>query len=262
MDINFSKFKLQWPRATYQGIDMIKVIDHAQSQSRQSRLAFDGRIQPKADKTTVTVILAICDRSCYTLSTKLLAVNIAEACYELIDPRDSKQLLLLTVTSVMISSKLYEQMVFGFESIHFLTNHLFTNPTLQQWEIKLLDFLEFELFENPRFVYQTHMLEYLYIIRSMFSETKFPFFQRTAELLFEVFLSNIEMIKEPINDDLLSLSIIQSALVILTQHRGRFPLTWRLQNLTLVEEDQINSLSSKILKICVTKEFLDKLNMG
>lgn len=262
MDINFSKFKLQWPRSDYEGIDMLKVIEHIQRHNRQSLLAFDGRNQPKIDKTTVTVILAICDRSCYSFSTKLLAVNIVEACYELIDPRDSKQLLLLTVIGVMLASKIYEQMIFGFDSIHFLTNHLFTNPTLYQWEIKVLEHLQFELFDNPRFVYRSHVLEYLYIIKSMFSDVKFPFFQRTTELLFEIFLTNIDLVKEPINDDLLSLAMIQSALVILTQHRGRFPLTWRLQNLTLVEEDQIFNFSNKILKICVTKEFLDKLNMG
>jgi len=224
-------------------------------------LAFDGRVQPRIDKSTVAVIFAICDRSCYAFATKLLAINVVDSCHELIDPRDSRQLLLLVSVGVMIASKVYEQMIFGFDSVHFLTNHLFTNPLLYQWEIKILEHLQFDLVENTRFAFRCHVLEYLFIIRSMFSEVKFPLLQRTVELIFEIFLANIDAVREPVGDELLSLAIIQSALVVLTQHRGRFPLTWRLQNLTLAEEDQIFNLSNKLLKICLSKEFLDRLNM-
>lgn len=78
-------------------------------------------------------------------------------------------------------------------------------------------------------------------------------------MLFEVSIFRLSEFESKFSDGLLCCGIIQTALSLITHNFGKFPITWRLQSFTKFEEADIFKFSKRLMKVCLTKEFMQDL---
>lgn len=93
---------------------------------------------------------------------------------------------------------------------------MFTNPTLIHWEYVILKTVEFDLIGNNNFAFDTLLVEYLLLVKPIFPNDKFSIFAKTAEIIFEVLIVEGEDIRTDLDDGLVCIAVIHTALVLLT----------------------------------------------
>ncbi len=167
---------------------------------------------------------------------------------------------LLILISLSLSSKLFETKYFNTNEIHSFSQHKYNNSQILKMEILILESFKFEFFTLDRLTGLNKLTQCVYLVHSLIPRDKFEFFAKTAEVVFEMVVIKRYKIKHEFPIILLIISIIQVALIILTQTVGQFPAVWKLQNLFLIDESQIFSLSRKILKIVLGKEIFNQLD--
>ena len=257
MEIDFSKFKMQWPIPLHHKLHIDTILELKSGFPLPNFPAFEF-----LTAQIIQLIFAICEKMNFSFHTKILALNLTEACSVLVESRIPNEFMLLVFQSVAVASKFYEKSFLSFDKIHELTDHFFTNPMLLEFELKMILFLDFDLLKNPLFKIRTNLIEFVFLVENLFPKNKFLFFLRVCEIFYEVFLMSCSALTQKITDSLICCSIIQCALVIITQNFGKFPITWRLQSFTKLDEADIFKAAKKILKICLTKEFLDEMGQG
>jgi hypothetical protein len=78
-------------------------------------------------------------------------------------------------------------------------------------------------------------------------------------MLFEVSLMNLRDFEDRFSDALLCCGVIQTALTLISHNFGKFPITWRLQGMTKFEEADIFRFAKRLMKVCLTREFIQDL---
>lgn len=255
MEVDFSKFKIQWPIPIYRKLNLEQILDLRGIESQLYIIPAFSFLNQSA----MQLIFCICEKMSFSFKTKIMALNIAESCHSLIENDRKNDFLLLIFESVAIASKFYEKTFLNFEKIHELTDHFFTNPMLVEFELKILVFLDFDLLTNKKFKIKTSLIEYIFMVESIFPANKFLFFLRVCEILFEIMIMQFNEYSMKFHDSLICSAIIQASLIILTQNFGKFPITWRIQSFTGLDETDIFKLAKRLLKVCLTKDFMTQM---
>lgn len=259
MEIDFSKFNIVWPPSYYGKLNLERALELSMHNPSKEGIGEFAFLTPNL----VSVVFSICEKLNYSFRTKLLALNLAEACGRLTREGSSSDVLLLLFQSVALASKMYERETVNFDVIHELTGHAFTNPQLVEIELRMIEFMDFKLMNSERFKIRTNLLEYVFLVEEYLPPAKFLLFLRLCEMFMELtILSNTETRQQKVPDALLCCGVIQAALASLTHNFGKFPITWRLQTQTKLDEVEIMKFSKRLMKVCLTREFMAELGAG
>ena len=257
MEVDFSKFKIKWPKSYYKGIEIEKLVNFHHSMNRE----YPPTRPTIISKNILQLIFAICEKMKYSNETKTSILNLFSNIYKK-DPKSVEEdSLLFVLVSLLIVSKIFEKDYTTFDVIHNLTNHSYTNPQIISVESLIISEFGFDMLNNDGEVFSYNYLYYIYLIKPIFPADKFPCLIRVCEIIHDILAIEYDKFKISITEDLFALALIQSATTILTQHSGCYPFIWKLQSFCYYDENTILKISKKMLKIVLGNEFYADLSI-
>lgn len=257
MDVDFSKFKIKWPKSYYKGVEIERLL----STSKMTKKRFPPSFPKLLTKNALQFVFALCEKLKYGIETKTSILNLlVQICKR--DPKSVEEdNLLFFIAAFMIISKIYEKDHVTFDAVHSLTNHSYTNPQLLSIESLIINEFGFDLFKDDASLLSHNHLYYIYLIKPVFPQDKFPYLLKVCEIIYEILVIEASAFTMPIEEDLFAVALIQSAVTILTQHSGCYPFIWKLQSFCYYEESVILKLSKKMLKVVLGYDFYAELSI-
>lgn len=257
MEVDFSKFKIKWPKSFYKGIEIERLLGNTEKSNQRFPPVFPVLV----NKNVLKFVFALCEKLKYSIETKIAIINL----FSVICSRDPKSVqedsLLFILASCMMISKIYEKDHVSFETIHNLTNHSYTNPQLLAVEALVVNEFGFDLLNHRNTPLSFNYLYYIYLIKPIFPHDKFPYLVRVCEIIYEVLVIESDKFASSIEEDLFAVALIQCAITILTQHSGFYPFIWKLQNFCYYDEGLILKTAKRMLKLVLGNDFSADLSL-
>lgn len=258
MELDYSKYKIHWPRSIYRGVDVSIFLNKS-----VERTAI--KLDYKLCYTQFSLIFYFSDLNKFNLQTRILALNIISKVWS-DPPRGIKKEdgFVIALICLLLSSKMYETDHLNIDIIHRYTNHNYSSPQLFFFENTILELLDYDLLSYDQWPIKTSLSVSLFLVRPLLSSQKFLLLMNTSEIIFQMVISEEEAITEIFKEEenLVSAAIIFGALIVLTQSVGKFPPILRLQHTFFFSEDNLRLLTKKIMKIALGKEFYSSLDLG
>jgi hypothetical protein len=154
---------------------------------------------------------------------------------------------LLSLICISLASKLFESKFAGFNTLHRMSCHSFTNQDLCACESRVLALLDYDLARPEALL--THRLRVTFLlIAPLYPPPCRPAMDSILDALSWLMLEDPAFIAEFEDTRVLVAGLILAATILGTGHTGRFPATWRLSTLHLLPEDKLNHAARKVLK--------------
>ena len=257
MDLDFSKYSIQWPKTYYKQCDISTGIQKL----KEINTIKISELFPSTSPSLIKFILSLCDTFKFNLETKLKSISILEIILQQENHKISKDPLLACIISVLIISKIYETENLSLDIIYNITNHEYTNSTIKENEFFVLKFLDFDFLDSEDLEGLDLLSNCIYWVKSILPINKFAIFAEITEIIFEIVLVKKYKFYYEVFPCLFVVSVIHASFVILTQNFGQFPAVWKLQNFFGIPDEDIFNLSRKILKITLGKRNFKLINV-